>query len=41
MAKFDANVISKPDRGIIGGGFGQQLELHDASLAEHSRSSHV
>jgi hypothetical protein len=37
MAKFDANAISKPDWGIIGG----RLELHDTSLAERVRTTHV
>jgi hypothetical protein len=41
MAKFDANVISKPDWGIIGGRFEQRLDPHDTSLAEPARSTNV
>jgi hypothetical protein len=41
MAKFDAKAISKPDWRIIGGRFEQLLELHDTSLAECARSTHV
>jgi hypothetical protein len=41
MAKFDAKTISKPDWGIIGGRFEQQLESYKSGLAECARSSHV
>jgi hypothetical protein len=41
MAKFDANEISKPDWGIIGGRSEQQLEPDNASLAEPAGSIHV